>query len=500
MRAFQQSGNSTAPSLRWLFVAIGAIAIVSRIVASVTLPNAEQDGYSYAEIVERLTQHLETSQFHFSDLYGFWLPLFQVVTATLNLAIHDPLVAGKIVNVICGAAAAILVFDLTQRLTGSILFSLGAFAVIVTDPLHILYSAACMTDVPHGTLVLASLWFALRSKWTGAAVMGALAGCIRIESWALLLVLPTLQVIWTKRLPLLSILILLIPPLGWLGTTFLATGHPLTYFQERARYHVEYINFHPQRHGFQWPVISQDLDYFLTGAGRVITLAVFAVAGGVGWNWIRSRKLPNHLLLIPIGYYAGLLGLIVVAYVSKAQPVILPRYGLTFFALGLPLFIWVLQFVIARTTSKLLTMVLLLVVGAVLLAEDGKKLPTLGKVRNDFRAHQQIATAVRQKLNEVHGTCFSDDVAVRVLSRLPADLFLRTGLARQAGVTTGEAFLGYLRDHNARLLIFFPTEDSLPVMFFPELETKKSLSNSPFEFLEFKTSSFGPDIWLYQLR
>ncbi|HJT79624.1 MAG TPA: hypothetical protein VJ719_00380 [Chthoniobacterales bacterium] len=484
-----------------LIVFIFLIALLSRIWAAWALPNPEQDGYSYAEIIAKLTQSFEAGQVQVSDLYGFWLPLFQIVAAVINLAIHDPLVAGKIINALCGATVAVLVFDVTRLLTGRIAFAVVAFAMIVSDPLHIVYSAGCMTDVPHGCLVLVSLCLALRRKWTLAAVAGALAGCIRVESWALIAVLPALQFICERRLSILPLFILLVPPLSWIAITFAATGHPLSYFHDRARYHLEYIDFHPERRGFQWPVIRQDQAYFLLGAGKLITIAAFAVAIGVIWNWIGARKPPNHRLLVTIGYYAGLLGLIVVAYVSKAQPVILPRYGLTFFALGLPLFGWSLQFLVTHMRSRVLATVFVLAVSAFFVSEMIEKLPTLGYVRDDFNAHHKIAAKLAQNMETIPGArCFSDDVAVRVLSRLPPERFLRTSFARRNRVTTAEELLGYLRSRDAQFLVYFPTEDSFPVKFFPELGRKEPPNDNRFEFLEFAPSSFGPDIWLYRLR
>src|SRR5438552_2007237 len=91
MPAARESSTKTGA----LVVGLLSIALVSRIAAAVVLPNAEQDGYSYAEIIERLTEHLKTGQFHQSDFYGFWLPAFQAASALVNLPIHEPLVAGK---------------------------------------------------------------------------------------------------------------------------------------------------------------------------------------------------------------------------------------------------------------------------------------------------------------------------------------------------------------------------------------------------------------------
>jgi hypothetical protein len=501
LTAPHSSAGQALGQIEPLWAALFAIALTTRALAASFLPNAEQDGYSYAEIIARLSQHLQTGQLHVSDLYGFWLPLFQVTAAALNLGIHDPLIAGKIVNAFCGATVAILVFDITRSLTSSRLFSIVAFTMILVDPLHLLYSAACMTDVPHSCLVLASVWFALRRRWLGAAVFGALAGCIRIESWALLAALPMLQFLSDRRVSVWSVAILILPPLAWLCITYAATGHPLTYFHERARYHAEYMNFHPGRHGFHMAAISQDIAYFLLGAGKVATAGAMAAAAIVLSEWLHTRKAIDRLLLAPMVYYAALLGLIVLAYMTKAQPVLLPRYGLTFLAIGLPLFAWTLQWLLARVKSRWLYPGLVLTVAIAVATEIHKKLPTVWKVRDDFGAHEKIALILVNQVNKFPRVrIFSDDVAVRVLSHLPPDRFVRSASVQPAAATRPEDFITYLRNQNARFLVYFPTEDSLPVKLLPELGSKEAASNLPFEKISYAPSTFGPDIWLYELH
>src|SRR5437763_3468064 len=143
-----------------------------------------------------------------------------------------------------------------------------------------------MTDVPHIAAVLASLWFALRRRWLPAAMLAAIAESIRIESWVLLIALPALQWICDRRLSLGVIGILLLPVIAWLGIAYAATGDPLAYFADRARYHTEYINFHPERQGFKWSVISGDAQYFWLGTGKVISIGVVTAAVVVLIRWL----------------------------------------------------------------------------------------------------------------------------------------------------------------------------------------------------------------------
>jgi hypothetical protein len=96
--------------------------------------------------------------------------------------------------------------------------------------------------------------------------------------------------------------------------------------------------------------------------------------------------------------------------------------------------------------------------------------------------------------------CFSDDVAIRVLSNLPSERFLSSETVPKGATANAGDFLDYLRKERTGYLIFFPTEDSLPVKLFPELSRTDRSNAGNFEQLAFERSSFGPDIWLYRVR
>jgi hypothetical protein len=502
MGAIMWNEQSLAKTSRLLSIGLFGVAFASRAVGAFLLPNAEQDGYSYAEIITRLTNQIEAGQFHISDLYGFWLPAFQIVSALVNLLVHDPLIAGKIVNVVCGTISIVLVYFIARRLTESVFFSGVAAGLILLDPLHILYSAACMTDVPHSCVVLASLWFAIRRKWLGAAIFAAVAESIRIESWALIAAIPLLQWLQERRISLLAVALLLIPPVGWLLVSYAATGHSLAYFGDRARYHFEYMQVHPGRRGFDWDVINEDVTFLLLGAGRTIFAGAIVAAVITLVRFIRNRPRPDGILLAPIIYGAAMLALLVLAYVTKSQPVWLPRYGLIFLAIGLPLFAWALRWGLSRVRTRLVKAVIVLAVLAACLIDMSRQIPTLWKVRDDFRAHQRIAAVLVGSLKQAPAgaRCFSDDVAIRVLSGLPENDFLRSAFVPSSVSDKADEFLAWLHSQGATSLIFFPTEDSVPVKLFPELARNDQPDRRNFEMIAFEHSTFGPDIWLYRLR
>ena len=486
---------------RRLLAFLWIIALVSRVVAAFLLPNAEQDGYSYAETIEYLTNQFETAQFHVHDLYGFWLPAFQFGSALINLLVHQPLIAGKVVNVLSGATSVVLVFLITRMVTGSLSFSLLAFGLILFSPLHMLYSASCMTDVPHACMVLASLWFALRRRWLGAGVFAAIAEGIRIESWALIPALPVLQWLLERRVSWRLCLILLLPPLAWLFVAFASTGSPFAYFAERARYHAEYMQFHPERQGFHWTAVEQDVGSLLGGAGRVVFAAALLATITTFARLIRTSDRVDDRMLAPAVYGAGMLGLLGLAYLTKSQPVWLPRYGLIFLAIGLPLFAKVLQWIVRNVGTRLATTAVVIALIGPCLIEMFEQISTLTKVRQDFRAHQQIAARLVNNVKTAPrgARCFSDDVAVRVLSRLPVNSFLRSPFVPAMAAGNAENFSSWLRGQNVKWLVFFPTEDSIPMKLFPQL-AKAGGDREQFHLIAFAHSTFGPDIWLYQVR
>ena len=485
----------------WIIVWL--IALGTRLTAAFLLPNPEQDGYSYAEIIARLSSQISEGHLQLVDLFGFWFPLFPLTAAIPNFWIDNSLVTGKVLSALCGAGSCVIVFAIAQRISRSIALGYLAFALIVLNPLHLLYSAACMTDIPSSFLVLASLWSLLRRRWVLAAIFAALAGCVRIEPWALIPLLPLVQFAHEKRISITALIILIIPPLAWLAISHLATGDPFAYFAARARYHANYLDFYPTRHGFALADIRQDVDYFLLGANRIVVLAIIATA----MLWIlrtaRCHRLMPLSWAAPLAYAAVLFGFLFLAYVTKRQPVILPRYGLILFPLGLPLLTWLIGLSIKHWPRSLSVKLVALILIGLCLRETKGQVDTVWKVRADFRAHQQIAHALRAAFSQspnVEQRCFSDDVGVRVLSRLPADRFVRSAFAPASAWQDAAVFESYLEENHVTYLVFTKIEDSLPPQVFPHLGSSAQINSEKFQLIAFASSPFASDVWLYRLR
>src|SRR6266436_6611665 len=111
------------------WIAVWLIALAIRLTAAFLLPNPEQDGYSYAEIIARLSCQISGGHFQLVDLFGFWFPLFPIAAAIPNLWIDNSLVAGKVLSALCGAGSCGIVFAIARRITRSIALGYLSFAL-----------------------------------------------------------------------------------------------------------------------------------------------------------------------------------------------------------------------------------------------------------------------------------------------------------------------------------------------------------------------------------
>jgi hypothetical protein len=193
------------------------------------------------------------------------------------------------------------------------------------------------------------------------------------------------------------------------------------------------------------------------------------------------------------------LGLLVVAYVTKRQPVWLPRYGLFAFVVGLPLLAWLLDCILADAEAGRLDQIS---VGAVLFACVWLARPQLliiPKVLDDFRAHSEVAAALVADLTrreDRQSRCFSDDMAIHVLSKLPPARFVSSPDAPRETWNSLAVFEAFLREKQVGYIVFMPTEASLPVKFYDKVERRPE----QFEPIAAASSSFGPDVSLYRVR
>src|SRR5438552_3492556 len=185
---------------RTLWATLVLVSGIPRLAGAFVLPNAFGDAYVYIRDIGAMTTKLSHGTFALTDLYGFWLPLYQFISAVMNIFVGNGFYAGKIVSALFGVGSCLLVYSITLRLTVSARAALLGFALIALNPLHVTYSASAMTDVPNAFFVLASLYFVLQRGWVLAAIFAALAGLTRVESWMFIGLIPAIQFLKERRI------------------------------------------------------------------------------------------------------------------------------------------------------------------------------------------------------------------------------------------------------------------------------------------------------------
>ncbi len=481
----------------WLALALTALA--TRLAGAFFFPNAEQDGYSDAETIARFSHGIAHGAFRLTDLYGFWLPLFQLGAAVLNLVIHNALLAGKILSGVCGALSCLLAASISLRLTSSRVIASLVFALVLSSPIHFIYSSACMTDVPFGCLMLAALLCVFDDRWTGAFVFAAVAGAVRVEGWVLIPLLPLLQfarqrrITWTAILPLLPVLL-------WFCVTYLARGHWLAFFDDRVLYHDHYIEFHPTRRGFAWSDVGMDADNLLFGANRVAFFAVPIAGCLLVFDKIRARA-EAWKVFVAFSFFAAILGFLVLGYVTKRQPVWLPRYGLFALVIGAPLLGWIIQVVRQNLGStRMINIAMAIALVGLCLWEVRRQYSIVPKILGDFAAHSKIATTLASDKDRSAIRCLCDDVSVRVLSGLPEEQFLRSSDVPRTAWQDLADFERFQQERRMNYLVLMPTEDSLPAKWYWSRERGSTVPGRRFELVVSAESDFGPAVWLYRAR
>src|SRR5207249_10114062 len=124
----------------------------------------------------------------------------------LPISVNQPVYVSRLVAASAGTGVCLLVYAFSYRLTASQRLSLAAFLAVAFNPLHLEYSCSAMTDIPHALLVMLCLYFVITDRWKLAALMAAAACLIRLESWMLILLVPSIQVMRRRTWPVLTAL------------------------------------------------------------------------------------------------------------------------------------------------------------------------------------------------------------------------------------------------------------------------------------------------------
>ena len=65
------------------------VAAIPRIPGAFFLPNAFGDAYVYIQEIGTLSTKISNGSFRLTDLFGFWLPLYQLIAALLNVFLRN---------------------------------------------------------------------------------------------------------------------------------------------------------------------------------------------------------------------------------------------------------------------------------------------------------------------------------------------------------------------------------------------------------------------------
>lgn len=101
---------------------------------------------------------LEPSKYLFISLIDGKQPLFIWLTYPFMLILNDPLVAGRIVSVICGAFTLVLLYFLSLEIFNNKKITLLSSLLYLASPFAAIYDRLALMDCLLGTLFLASIF------------------------------------------------------------------------------------------------------------------------------------------------------------------------------------------------------------------------------------------------------------------------------------------------------------------------------------------------------
>lgn len=474
------------------------VSATPRILGALFLPNAFGDAYVYIHDIGTLTTKISTGTFRLTDLFGFWLPLYQLMAAVPNLLIKNGFYSGKLVSAIFGVGVCLFIYAVTDTLTNNRTSATLIFLLIALNPLHVFYSASAMTDVPHAFFVLGALYFVLKKNWVMAAVFAALAGSTRVESWMFIALIALIQFIRERRVSIVAVLIMLVPPVFWFYISWKATGNWRACFQQRQQYLDWLLTMNPEIARFSLGNVLRDGATLLVSSDIAVLIACFIATGFVLRHLLKIHRqgFPEEAQLIfaPVVFFCSFFSLLLLAYLTHQQPIIFPRYGLILFTLGLPILAWA----VLRLKQQKPARAGRLLVGIVVVMAFDASVQFAGAVGTIKQYHVQRAAAeyLHDHFDPRSGArVFCDEGSVRVFSGIPEERFVTSAEAPR----DREGFLSYLKANQVEYLVFVANQPTTPNRLFSDLEYGdfgelfESLFNSQTRFLP-------TEIWVYRFH
>lgn len=424
------------------------------------------DAYCYVEQVSSNRVKILTGIFSVRDLYGFWLPLYQFFCSIISLIVNQPVYVSRLVAAVAGAFVCVLVYWTSHVLTGNKRVALVAFLAIALNPFHLQYSSAAMTDIPHALMVMSCMYFVLTERWALAACCGAAAGLIRLESWMLVAIVPTIQFMRQRRVPISTTLILLSAPAIWLFVCWQATGNPLASFRAHDEYVLARLTAHPEFNSITLERTWNDANRLVYSlnlavlAGCLIGLVLLFRQWRKGRQWLKATD-----LMVCLSFFFAYFSFIVMAYLTKNQSDIWPRYGLVMFSLGLPVLAYSADKIFSSGPVWAKSAFLVVLLYGVFQFKDQAIDLQLFLAAPD--RSQAIAVYLKQQYAaDPSLRVFCDSPEVRVVSGIPRGQFYDSFRAPKDRA----GFIAYLRANGISFLVIPKEhETSTPSQLFPNL-------------------------------
>ncbi len=438
--------------------------------------------------------------FSINDLHGFWFPMYQFTCAFFSFLFGHTFYVSKLVSAISGIGVCALVYLISLRLTDNRKLSWLAFALASLNPLHILYSASSLTDIPHSFLVMASLYFALEKRWKTAAVFAAAAGFMRIESWMLIVLLPALQILFERKISIAAVGIMILSPVFWFYICWKATGNPMVYFEVRNRYIADYTAANPVVTTFSSQRLLLDAERLFVSTNLAVLIHCLIAA----WIIIRRifasrmswRKFDLSLDFAGVTaanvLFLSNLGFLLLAYFTGSQPDIWSRYGLLFFALGLPVMAWTFVAITDRRMKVILATLTLAIFAFHLRGQVREVVSCV----SEETAKTGIAAYLKEARSSDTGLrIYCDEGNVRSLSALPSETFMT---AYQLPDDPA-ALLKRFDDAGVKYVVCTNWETSVLTKLFPDL--RKGTGADVFRPVKHVASKYsGLELWVYKFR
>ena len=209
------------------------LALLVRLATFFTTVDIPGDGPS------RAIDAYEWSRHPFIPTWGWWPPGFLFLNGIMSMMVPDPLISGRIVNLVLGTVTVPLFFLLARRAFADETALFGA-TVLACLPLHVELSASSFAETSFafemvaGMLCMTIAFEEPRRRWALIAGLAALswASMTRYETWWVLPVFP-LYAWWRTgsiRMAVLVGALLAAFPCAWTIGNMLAVGDPLLGF------------------------------------------------------------------------------------------------------------------------------------------------------------------------------------------------------------------------------------------------------------------------------